>query len=119
MPPRSGRLVGNAEFYGTALHELGHWTGHPSRLNRSLGGGYGSANYAREELRAEIASWMISRETGIPHNPGNHAAYIKSWIKAIKNDYRELRMACRDAEAIVGYLLNKVEIARDVHNTAA
>ena len=93
-------------YYTTVLHELGHWTGHESRLARDMSGKYGTASYAREELRAEIASWMIAADTGIPHDPGNHAAYVGGWIKAIRNDYREIFRACADAEKIRAYLLD-------------
>jgi antirestriction protein ArdC len=68
-------------YYGTALHELSHWSGHPSRLNRAtLNESYrfGDPAYAREELRAELASLFIAAETGIPHNPASHAAYVGS-----------------------------------------
>lgn len=78
-----------AGYYGTALHELSHWTGHPSRLNRStLNESYrfGDPAYAREELRAEIASLFIAAETGIPHDPTNHTAYVGSWIRKCRAD---------------------------------
>ena len=104
MPPREN-FEDAAKYYGTALHELGHWTKHPSRLNRE-GGPFGSEQYAREELRAEIASWMLAQDTGIPHEPGQHAAYVQSWIKAVQEDPFEIQRACRDAEQIRDYLID-------------
>ena len=104
LPPREN-FEDAAKYYGTALHELGHWTKHPSRLNRE-GGPFGSEQYAREELRAEIASWMLAQDTGIPHDPGQHAAYVQSWIKAVKEDPFEIQRACRDAEQIRDYLID-------------
>ena len=93
-------------FYSTALHELGHATGHPSRLNRpDLGTPFGSEAYAREELRAEIASLMIADKLGIGHDPGQHAAYVGSWIKALQQEPREIFRAAADAEKISGYLM--------------
>lgn len=93
------------QFYATALHELGHATGHPSRLNRpDLGTPFGSASYAREELRAEIASLMMADRMGIGHDPGQHAAYVGGWIKALKEEPREIFRAAADAEKIAGYL---------------
>ncbi|MCP5303767.1 MAG: DUF1738 domain-containing protein, partial [Pseudomonadales bacterium] len=68
-------------YYATALHELGHWTGHESRLNRDLAHPFGSEGYAREELRAEIASMLLGNELGLGHDPSQHAAYVASWIK--------------------------------------
>lgn len=92
-------------YYATALHELGHWTGHESRLNRDLTGGFGSEKYAREELRAEIASLMIGDELEIGHDPGQHAAYVGSWIKALEEDHNEIFRAASDAEKITHYVL--------------
>ncbi|MDR2033327.1 MAG: ssDNA-binding domain-containing protein [Helicobacteraceae bacterium] len=56
-------------YYQTALHELGHWTGHESRLNRDLSGKFGGVKYAKEELRAEIASVMTGARLGIGSTP--------------------------------------------------
>ena len=92
-------------YYSTALHELGHWTGHPQRLGRDLSHPFGSEGYAREELRAEIASLMMGDTLGIGHNPERHAAYVDSWIKALKNDPREIFRASADAEKIQTYVL--------------
>lgn len=87
-------------YYATALHELGHWTGHKDRLNRDLSGGFGSVEYAKEELRAEIASMMIGDRLGIGHDPTRHAAYVKSWIEVLKNEPKEVMRAASDAEKI-------------------
>lgn len=93
------------EYYSAALHELAHWTGAASRLDRKLTTNHGKEEYAREELRAEIASWMISAATGLPFNPDNHAAYVNCWIQAIEKDYREIFRACADAERIKNYIM--------------
>lgn len=95
-------------YYGTALHELSHWTGHPSRLNRStLNESYrfGDPTYAREELRAELASLFIAAETGIPHDPENHAAYVGSWIEALRKDKNEIFRAAHDASAAADFII--------------
>jgi antirestriction protein ArdC/phage/plasmid primase-like uncharacterized protein len=104
LPPREN-FEDAGRYYGTALHELGHWTGHDSRMNREHGP-FGSEVYAREELRAEIASWMLGQDAGIPHDPEQHTAYVQSWIKALEQDPYEIQRACRDAEQIKGYLLD-------------
>lgn len=93
-------------YYATALHELGHATGHPSRLNRDLANPFGSEAYAKEELRAEIASLMIGERLEIGHDPGQHAAYVGSWIKALKDDPREIMRAAADAEKISAYVVS-------------
>jgi putative DNA primase/helicase len=92
-------------YYATALHELGHWTGHPSRLDRDLANPFGSEAYAREELRAEIASLMIGERLDIGHDPGQHAAYVGSWIKVLQNDPREIFRAASDAEKIATFVM--------------
>lgn len=93
-------------YYATALHELGHWTGHPSRLNRDLSHPFGSEGYAREELRAEIASLMLGERLEIGHDPGQHAAYVASWIKVLSDDPREIFRATADAEKIAAYVMD-------------
>ena len=82
MPYREQFKTADA-YYATALHELGHWTGHESRLGRDLANPFGSEAYAKEELRAEIASMIVGDELGIGHDPGQHAAYVKSWVKVL------------------------------------
>lgn len=98
----------NDRFYDTALHELGHWTGHKTRLKRDLTGKFGSEKYAKEELRAEIASMMISATIGLPHNIEDHAAYVNSWIKVLKDDPKEIFKAATAANKIKDYLIKFV-----------
>lgn len=113
--PEQGQFPTPDRYYATALHELGHWTGHPSRLNRDLAHPFGSEGYAKEELRAEIASLMVGDRLGIGHDPGQHAAYVGSWIKALEDDPREIFRAAADAEKIADYVLafqSKQELAQ-------
>jgi antirestriction protein ArdC len=84
---------------------VAHSTGHPSRLDRDLAHPFGSVGYAKEELRAEIASLMIGDQIGISHDPGQHAAYVDGWIKILKDDPKEILRAARDADMITDYLL--------------
>ncbi|WP_031498067.1 ArdC family protein [Bryobacter aggregatus] len=98
-----------ADYYGTALHELAHWSGHPDRLNRpTLNESYnfGDLNYAKEELRAELTSVFLAAERGIPHNPEQHAAYVQSWIKALSDDKNEIFRAAKDAHRAADYILD-------------
>ena len=103
LPPR-GNFDAPDKYYATALHELGHWTGHESRMDRDFGP-RGSQAYAREELRAEIASWMLGQDIGVGHDPGQHAAYVQSWIANLKDDPLEILRACADAEHIKEYVM--------------
>ena len=107
LPPKEA-FKDAASYYGTALHELAHFSGHPSRLNRlTLLESYrfGDVNYAKEELRAELASVFMAAERGIPHNPEQHAAYVGSWIQVLQQDKHEIFRAAHDASAITDYLL--------------
>lgn len=102
QPPRAA-FRDAYEFYATALHELGHATGHKSRMDREFGP-FGTEVYAREELRAEMASYMVGRELGIGHYPERHASYVASWLKVLKDDKALLFQAARDAERIATWL---------------
>ncbi|MCA2710385.1 MAG: DUF1738 domain-containing protein [Microcystis sp. M015S2] len=75
-----------AGYYGTAIHELAHWTGHKTRLNRDLSGDFGSQSYAFEELIAEIAAAFVLNEFNYTGELEHHANYLGSWLKALKND---------------------------------
>lgn len=73
-------------YYGTALHELVHWTGHSDRLNRDFSGRFGDESYAFEELVAEAGAAMLSVRTGVTAEPrADHAKYLNSWRKVIKD----------------------------------
>ncbi|HAI29883.1 MAG TPA: hypothetical protein DCM48_10105, partial [Thalassospira sp.] len=102
--PHQAAFKGQYEYYATALHELGHATGHGSRMAREFGP-FGSEVYAKEELRAEIASYMLTTELGLGHYPERHAAYVGSWMKAIKEDRNALFTAARDAENIRTWIM--------------
>ena len=103
LPPRD-QFPTPDKYYATALHEVGHWTGHESRLDRDLGHAFGTKAYAREELRAELASYMLGADLGIGHDPGQHHAYVASWIDVLKKDPREIVRAAQDAERIMDYV---------------
>ena len=98
------------EFYSTALHEIGHSTGHETRLNRDLSGRFDSENYAMEELRAEIASIFTEQDLEIEPSEGrlqNNAAYIQSWKEEIKENPNALFTAITDADKIAKYVSGK------------
>src|SRR5579883_2578640 len=119
--PQKSAFSKAADYYGTALHELGHWTGHTSRLNRETlnsSKNFGDENYAREELRAELASIFLAAERGIPHDPANHAAYVGSWIKALQDDKNEIFRAAKDAHRATDFLL-ALEMEKSVEEALA
>lgn len=101
-------------YMATFLHECGHASGHESRLNRDLTGGFGSESYAREELRAEIASAFTAQSLGLQltdeqlqYQTEQHTAYIQGWSKILQDSPEELFRAIKDAEAISDYLIEK------------
>ena len=107
LPERS-EFPSRSAYTHTALHELGHATGHPSRMHRPTlvnRGGFGSETYAREELRAEIAAMMTGERIGVGHEPRHGTMYVSSWIKALENDPKELRAAAVDAQRISDWLI--------------
>ncbi len=103
--PRKNQFTDAARYYAVLLHEMGHWTGHSSRLNRPMVASFGT-EYAREELRAEIASLMTGRHLKLGHDFGRHAAYVKSWVSILKNEPFELYRASSDAQKITDYILS-------------
>jgi putative DNA primase/helicase len=104
LPPRSSFKTADT-FLATAMHELAHASGHPSRLDRDLAHPFGSVGYAKEELRAEIASLMIGDQLGIGHDPGPNAAYVESWVQVLKENPKEILRVSRDANKISTYVL--------------
>ena len=100
--PERGQFPSANHYYQTALHELGHSTGHPERMNRAtliegIGEGFGSPAYAKEELRAEISAMMTGERVGVGHDPSRGAAYVEGWVAALEEDPREIRRAAADA----------------------
>ncbi len=103
--PKPEQFDAAAKYYATALHELGHWSGHESRLDRPMNDKFGTPDYAREELRAEIASLMIGSELNIGHDFGQHAAYVESWIEVLQKEPNEMYKASADAQKIFDFVL--------------
>lgn len=116
--PDKDKFLSLPEFYSTAMHEVGHSTGHHSRLNRDLGNGRDTPEYAVEELRAEIASMFIEQDLGIEVSENhiqNNSAYIRHWHDKIKDDPNVLFKAIADAEKISKYVMAKEnEIKKEV-----
>lgn len=102
--PYPERFVSSEAYYAALTHELAHWTGHESRLNRDLSGAFGSESYAREEVFAELASHVLGVELQIGHDPTQHAAYIHHWIKIAKEDPSFVYTAAASAEKICDFL---------------
>jgi len=105
MPPKSA-FVGGEEYYSTLFHEMGHSTGHKTRLSRDLGYSRGHPDYAREELVAEMCSAFLCAKAGISQPViENQAAYLDSWSQALKNDPKLFVTAAGKAQKAADYVL--------------
>ena len=113
MIPSADKFISQEEYYATLFHELIHSTGHPSRLNRELQGRHeAKQSYAKEELIAEIGSAFLCSMLGIDNSDilQNKAAYIQSWLKALKDDKRLVVKAASHAQKAVDYILKREEL---------
>lgn len=103
--PLREQFKGKEPFYATALHELGHWTGHPSRLNRVFGQNFGDMDYAKEELVAELTSAFCCATLGFSKIITNNAAYIQNWLGVLKQDNKAVVRAAAQAQKAADYIL--------------
>jgi antirestriction protein ArdC len=103
VPPQPA-FAQQIDYYRTALHELGHWTGHASRLGRDQSGGFGTPAYAREELCAELASAFLCAALGIVPTV-RHADYLANWLAVLRSDNRAIFKAASQASKAADYLL--------------
>ncbi len=109
LPPKDA-FVDEPAYYGTACHELAHWTGHKSRLNRLADEHrFGTPEYAKEEIRADMAALYLCAETGIPTNPEQTAGYVSTWLDVLKQDKHEFFRAAADAATITDYLQQRTK----------
>jgi antirestriction protein ArdC len=95
----------SAEHYkATALHELTHWTGHDSRMKREFGRRFGDNAYAVEELVAELGAAFLCADHGIANPEMRHAAYIETWLRALKQDNRVIMTASSQAQKAAAFI---------------
>jgi antirestriction protein ArdC len=110
MPVRN-LFDGSEEYYSTLFHELGHATGHPTRLGRfseNESQFFGSADYSTDELVAEFTAAFLCGETGIAlRTVDNSAAYIQGWLKKLKGDVKLVFQAAGKAQKAADYILNR------------
>ncbi len=103
--PAIGQYAHAEDHYSTVLHELVHWTGHPSRLNRTFGERFGDHAYAVEELVAELGAAFATAHLGIANRPRpDHAAYISHWLSVLEANPRALFQITARARAAVDHL---------------
>ena len=108
--PEPAQFIGQGSYEHTLLHELAHATSHPSRLDRPAHRitHHGGADYALEELRAEIAAMMLGEQLHVGHEPQHGHAYVAGWIKAVDNDPNAVRKAATDSQRIADWLTRNV-----------
>ena len=100
-----GAFTNDGEYYSAFFHEMGHWTGHESRLNRDLTHPFGTPGYAREELVAELSSFMLSLEHGLPFSPKQSHAYLQGWAERTGQELEDaLRQGFKDATAAKNFI---------------
>lgn len=102
--PAPGSFPDQGGYYATALHELVHWTGHASRCNRQLGKRFGEEAYAVEELIAEMGSAFLCAHCRLDGHL-QHASYVGSWLKVLKNDKRAVFTAAAQAQRAADFVL--------------
>lgn len=90
-------------YWATLLHELGHWTGSPQRLDRTYGKKFGDQAYAREELVAELTSAFLCASLGV-EGEMRHASYIESWLAVLRSDKKAIFKAASFASKAMAYL---------------
>lgn len=105
IPPQQA-FFEQINFYRTAFHELSHWTGHKSRLDREFTGQFGSKSYAREELVAELSAAFICAELGIRPTV-RHADYIGAWLEVLREDEKAIFRAASLASKAAEFVLSR------------
>lgn len=109
--PRINNFISSEEYYSTFFHEMVHSTGHNDRLKREGVTGkisFGSSNYSKEELIAEIGASMLSAEARIDTvTIDNSASYIDNWLTALRNDKTLIVKAAQKAQKAADYILDK------------
>ena len=106
--PHMAQFTATAEYYSTLFHEMTHSTGHKSRLDRlDRVAAFGSEDYSKEELIAEIGAAALVNHTGLetPDSFRNNAAYIQNWLQVLKDDKRFIVSAAGKAEKAVNLIL--------------
>jgi antirestriction protein ArdC len=114
--PQPADFTDTINWYRTAFHELGHWTGHKSRLDRNLTTKFGTQDYAREELVAEMATAFVCASLGIVPTV-RHADYIGNWLQILKEDTKAIVRAASLASKACDLIL-AFKISSDLEQAA-
>lgn len=116
LPPQPA-FTDQINYYRTCFHELGHWTGHRTRLDRDQSGRFKTKAYAREELVAELTAAFICASLNIVPTV-RHVDYLGSWLEVLKEDKRAIFRAASQASKATNYLLafEQTDLITNHHN---
>ena len=119
MPPFAA-FVENVAYYSTLAHEHTHWTARAERCDRQLGKRFGDSAYAAEELIAELGAAFVCAHLGLSTEPReDHAQYIQSWLKVLREDKRAIFTAASKAQQAADYLIEQAGESISVQGVAA
>lgn len=117
MPERK-QFKDDSGYYGTMFHELVHWTGSKTRLDRKFGTRHGDDNYAKEELVAELGAAMLSGIAKVDVEPrADHAHYLNGWIKGLKDQPKIIMTAASNAEKAAQFIIDSAAETNDLIST--
>ena len=103
--PERGLFETSASYYAALIHELTHWSGHQSRLDRlSRTSRYGSESYAFEELVAELGASFFCSEFEMTSDLPNHASYLEGWLRVLNDDHKAIFRAAAEASKAASYI---------------
>ncbi|AFM10738.1 ArdC family protein [Turneriella parva] len=105
--PDQDRFMSHADYTATHLHELVHWSGSKDRLNRLTGAVFGSPDYAKEELTAELGAAFLTAELGVDSDRVQHPSYLANWLQALKQDPKFIFSVASLSKTAVDFLKEK------------
>lgn len=106
--PNREMFTSTENYYATAIHELTHWTGHKSRLDRKFGKRFGDDAYAFEELVAELGAAFVAGSLGfVDMTIEQHASYLESWLRVLKNDKTAIFTAAKHAGLAYDFIMGE------------
>lgn len=114
LPPKEC-FKSDKDYITTLMHEMAHSTSNENRLGRDIRNFFGTKDYAKEELRAELSSYFMGADLGINDLDINinHSAYLNSWMQVLKDDPNELFKACNEASGISEYLIKNYNLEKE------
>jgi antirestriction protein ArdC len=115
--PEKSQFVDGQSFYGTAWHEMAHSTGAESRLNRLKPSTFGSADYAREELVAELSAALVGSRFGVAKNvKADSASYLKAWLDSLQESPEYIKTTLQDVKKATSMITHRIDLVQDYIN---